>query len=166
MYEREPSIAVRRATRDDAPSIASVLLASFTAYEAFYTLEAFAATTPPAQPLHQRMNEGPLWVALQQGTIVGTVSAVVKNKAVYVRGMAILPAARGQGLGRLLLEQVEAFASHQCAERLFLSTTPFLTPAISLYEHFGFRRSDEGPHALFGTPLFALVKTLTCGDEE
>jgi N-acetylglutamate synthase-like GNAT family acetyltransferase len=107
-----------------------------------------------------------LWVALQQGVIVGTIAAVVKNKDIYVRGMAILPDARGKRLGRLLLEQVEAFASYQCAERLFLSTTPFLTRAIFLYEQFGFRRNDEGPHTLFGTPLFTMAKRLKTGDDE
>jgi short-subunit dehydrogenase len=40
-----------------------------------------------------------------------------------------------------------------------LSTTP-LTRAISLYEQYGFRRSDEGPNNLFGTPLFTMVKVL------
>jgi hypothetical protein len=43
---------------------------------------------------------------------------------------------------------------------LFLSTTPFLTHAIVLYEGLGFQRSNEGPHDLFGTPLFTMVKTL------
>ncbi len=32
--------------------------------------------------------------------------------------------------------------------------------AIALYERYGFRRTDDGPSALFGTPLFTMVKTL------
>jgi ribosomal protein S18 acetylase RimI-like enzyme len=43
---------------------------------------------------------------------------------------------------------------------MFLSTTPFLIGAISLYERAGFRRTGEGPHDLFGTPLFSMEKVL------
>jgi N-acetylglutamate synthase-like GNAT family acetyltransferase len=149
---------VRRATADDVPSITAVLFASFVEYETFYTAEAFKVATPSAEHLHQRMSEGPYWVALQKGIILGTISGVLQNKAVYIRSIAILPTARGQHLGRLLLEEVEAFASQQRAERLFLSTASFLTRAISLYEQFGFLRSNEGPHTLFGTPIFTMMK--------
>jgi hypothetical protein len=45
-------------------------------------------------------------------------------------------------------------------KQLFLSTAPFLTRAISLYEQFGFLRSNEGPHTLFGTPIFTMRKVL------
>jgi hypothetical protein len=43
---------------------------------------------------------------------------------------------------------------------MVLSTTPFLTAAISLYERFGFSRSIDGPHDLYGTPLFTMVKRM------
>jgi GNAT superfamily N-acetyltransferase len=106
------------------------------------------------------MNEGPLWVAALADTIVGTVSALSKGDALYIRGMAVLPVARGQKIGELLLMQIESFAFAHGYKRLILSTTPFLTRAIRLYEQFGFRRSSDGPHDLFGTPLFTMTKRL------
>ena len=160
MRENEPTIHIQRATADDASSIASVLHASFVEYESFYTPEALDATTPSSERILHRMSEGPVWVARQHDTIVGTVSVVPENEGIYIRGMAILPTARGQGIGRRLLSQVEEFAARHGYERLFLSTTPFLSRAIRLYEQYGFRRSEEGPHELFGTPLFTMVKML------
>ena len=74
--------------------------------------------------------------------------------------MAVLPAARGQRVGELLLKQVEDFAIAHGCRRLFLSTTPFLSRAIRLYERFGFRRTEEGPGDLFGTPLYTMEKML------
>jgi len=106
------------------------------------------------------MGEGSVWVAPCGEAIVGTVSAVPKDEDVYVRGMAVLPSARGRGIGGSLLSQVEEHAIARGHRRLLLSTTPFLTDAIELYGRSGFRRSDEGPHDLLGTPLFTMVKVL------
>jgi GNAT superfamily N-acetyltransferase len=166
MKGNEPGIHIhiRRATADDAVSIASVMHTSFVEYESAYTPEAFAATTPTSEQVQHRMSEGPMWVALQDDTIVGTVSVVPKSASLYIRGMAILPSARGQSIGTLLLEWVEDFASKHSYARLFLSTTPFLTRAIRLYERCGFRRSDKGPYELFGTPLFTMEKMLKPDD--
>jgi GNAT superfamily N-acetyltransferase len=86
-----------------------------------------------------------------------------QRNGLCVRGMAVLPAARGLGVGRRLLAQVEAFAVENGCVRLFLSTTPFLTRAIRLYEDFGFRVTNDGPHDLFGTSLFSMEKMLTAG---
>lgn len=151
---------VRLADINEAASIASVLYQAFVEYESFYTPEAFSATTPTTEKIHDRWNEGPVWVAVRGESIVGTVSAVPKGRALYIRSMALLPAVRRQGIGRLLLQAIEEFAHARGYQRLFLSTTPFLLRAIRLYEHFGFRRSDEGAKDLFGTPLFTMVKTL------
>jgi ribosomal protein S18 acetylase RimI-like enzyme len=74
--------------------------------------------------------------------------------------MAILPAARGKRIGELMLKDVEAFGMARGHERMTLSTTPFLSRAIRLYERFGFQRSDGGPADLFGTPLFTMTKKL------
>ena len=109
------------------------------------------------------MNEGPAWVAVQDGRIVGTVAAVPRGEELYVRSMAVLPVARGEGIGEMLLGSVEEFAWAHEHTRLVLSTTPFLERAIARYEKWGFRRCDEGPHELFGTSLFTMVKELELG---
>jgi N-acetylglutamate synthase-like GNAT family acetyltransferase len=162
MPQNKPGIEIRMATADDASQIAAVLLAAFEEYRAVYTPAAFAATTPTSDQIQRRIhtNEGPVWVALLHGVIVGTVSAVPKGESVYIRSMAVLPSARGQGIGEGLLRTLESFASDYGARRLFLSTTPFLTSAIWLYAHLGFRTTDEDPHDLFGTPLVTMAKPL------
>jgi ribosomal protein S18 acetylase RimI-like enzyme len=125
-----------------------------------YTPEAFAATILYTETIRDRMREGPTWVAMQNGLVVGTVSAVAQKEALYVRSMAVSPQARGHGIGTLMLKQVENFAREEGFTVLTLSTTPFLLTAIRLYENFGFCRSEQGPHILKGTPLFSMVKSL------
>ena len=151
-------VEIRRAVADDAEAVASVLSESFGEYERLYTREGFEATTPACAEVLRRIEEGPVWVALVDERVVGTVSAVPKGESLYVRGMGLAPAARGRGIGELLLRRVEGFASEHGFVRLFLSTTPFLSRAIRLYERHGFERTDEGPDNLYGTPLFTMEK--------
>ena len=113
------------------------------------------ATVLDAARITERMREGPVWVALHRGAVVGTAAAVERDRGFYVRGMGVLPSARGRHLGQRLLQTIER---HGRGRRLFLSTTPYLHRAIELYERFGFRRTDAGPHDLFGTPLFTMEK--------
>ena len=153
-----PRIRIRLAETGDPPAIASLLLESFVEYESLYTPEGFAATAITGEQIIARMSEGPVWVAVLDERIVGTASVVAKAESLYIRGMAVLPAARGERIGALLLTHIEEFARTEGFSRLFLSTTPFLDRAIRLYERFGFSRTSEGPHELFGTPLFAMAK--------
>lgn len=158
--ENSPNLSVRRAAPEEANAIAQILRAAFLPYEAQYVPAAFAATTPTAEVIAQRWNEGPVWVATQGEPLIGTVAAVPNPHGLYVRSMAVLPTARGLGAGQRLLEQVESFAHEHNLPLLYLSTTPFLFNAIHLYERFGFRRTDDGPHDLFGTPLLTMKKEL------
>src|SRR5580700_1369985 len=153
-------LEIRRTGPEDAPVISAVLYESFVEFKPLYTEGGFAATALDAEQVLARMREGPVWMALREGVEVGTAAAVVKGESVYIRGMAVLPAARGWGAGTALLQLVEDWASGQGCGRLFLSTTPFLSSAIRLYERCGFRRTDDGLHDLFGTPLFTMERVL------
>lgn len=123
---------IRSATVDDSERVASLLHASFVEYEAYYTPDGFAATTPNSQQVQQRMDEGPIWVALLDHMIVGTISVVLKAQGVYIRGMAILPDARGQGIGRLLLEKAEVFALSQGTQAVVFEHDTISHPRHSL----------------------------------
>jgi GNAT superfamily N-acetyltransferase len=79
--------------------------------------------------------------------------------SVLVRGMAVDPARRGLGIGKLLLAQVESMARQEGVGLLALYTTPFLAGAIHLYQAAGFIFSGEqlNPN---GTELLRMVKAL------
>ena len=154
------TIEIRRADTQHAGAVATVLKQAFAEYASQYTAAAYAATAPDADTVLLRIQEGPTWIAIRGGQIVGAASAVGRSAGLYLRGMAVAPAAAGVGIGRLLLEQIERFAAAEGVTRLFLSTTPFLKRAIALYERFGFRISNEGPFELAGTPIFTMQKRL------
>ena len=131
-------VLVRNARINESAAIASILRQAFNEYEPLYTPLAFVATTPTSDQIQKRWGEGPVWVAVQYKKLVGTVAAVPKPNGLYIRSMAMLPFARGQGIAVQLLKVVESFAVSDHHKYLFLSTTPFLTNAIRLYESFGF----------------------------
>ncbi|HEX6718075.1 MAG TPA: GNAT family N-acetyltransferase [Pyrinomonadaceae bacterium] len=161
MPNLQSTIQIRRATSQDAASVASLLEKAFAEYRELYTEKGYAATVITADEVKVRLAEGPMWVAIDNAQIVGTVSAIAKDGALYVRGMGIAPDARGKHLGELLLKHVETFAVTNNHKKLTLSTTPFLLRAITLYEHFGFIRNEEATPDLFGTPLFTMFKNLS-----
>jgi putative acetyltransferase len=152
---------IRLASPEDATDIADVLRQSFLEFEALYTPQGFAATTPDEPEVAGRMQEGPMWVAVWKDRIVGTASAVLTGeKGSYVRGVAVVPSARGLGIAESLMNQVESFARQHGCTRLFLTTTPFLTSAVRLYQRLGFALIPDGTAALFGTPLLKMEKVL------
>jgi GNAT superfamily N-acetyltransferase len=154
-------VMVRRAVPEDAPVIASMLHASFVEFRLLYTPEGFAATAVTAEEVLVRLSEGPVWVTRWEDSLCGTVAAVARGSALYVRGMAVLPTVRGKGVGEALLKEVEAFAVGHGYGALLLTTTPFLDSAFRLYERFGFSRTTGGETDLYGTPLFTMEKRLS-----
>ena len=150
---------IERASSAHAEQISALLHAAFREFEALYTPEGFLATTPSADEISRRLADGPSWIAADGSTIVGTVSAVDRGGEVYIRSMAVLPAARSRRVAADLLAVVHAYARTVGARWLTLNTTPFLSAAIRLYERDGFRRV-AGTLDLCGTPLITMVKEL------
>lgn len=157
-------VVVREASDLDAEGIVRTLEAAFAPLALSYTPAAYAATVPPVDAMRVRLREpgSRAWVAFLDGTMVGTVAANRRPDGVYVRSMAVVPAARGHGVGRRLLEEVVRSAEAGDAPRLYLSTTPFLEAAIRLYLANGFTVvPGEGPSDLHGTPLLTMERPLT-----
>ena len=153
-------IHIQIATAADAANISKVLLDSFIQFKSFYTDKAFAATTISANEVVERMDEGKVWIALKDNTVIGTVAVVKKEEGLYIRGMAVLPEARGLKTGWKLLEQVQRYAIENNFKSLLLSTTPYLTSAIHLYEKFGFKQIDGMDDSFFGTLIMQMKKKL------
>jgi N-acetylglutamate synthase-like GNAT family acetyltransferase len=156
----QSSIFIREANAMDCETIAQLLYDSFLEIKSVYTPGGFTATVLDPEKVKARLHEGPVWIAVAGQTIVGTVSAIIKPTGLYMRGMAVDPASRGQRVGKLLLETVESYANQNQCTRIYLSTAPYLLNAITLYEKSGFIRNDDPPFELFGTPLFTMEKKL------
>ena len=82
-----------------------------------------------------------LWVAWDGGYIVGTGAlSVLEPGHEELKSMRTAPAARGRGIGRLMLEHLLEDAAARSVQRISLETgsMDFFAPARRLYESAGF----------------------------
>jgi ribosomal protein S18 acetylase RimI-like enzyme len=95
---------------------------------------------------------GALFVAEEAGSIVGLIAVIAQvsddplielNKEfAYIPDLVVLPAYRGRGLGRALLQQAETYARQQGATLLKVDVLAANKVARHLYEAVGFQNYE------------------------
>lgn len=94
------------------------------------------------------------WIAERNGAIAGSVMLVrAEGGFAKLRLLYVEPAARGFGIGRMLLAQCIDKARECRYAGVVLWTTSNLHSARRLYEAAGFRLESEEPFDTFGMPL-------------
>jgi putative acetyltransferase len=84
---------------------------------------------------------GDFWVIEQDKRLIGTAGFYpIKrgNLAVEIRKMYLLPEARGKGLGKFLLLQLEQTIKQKGFKEIWIETATVLKEAVQLYEHYGY----------------------------
>ncbi len=85
---------------------------------------------------------GEFWVIEHQNQVVGTGAYYpIKRgeKAVEIRKMYLLPNVRGLGLGKYLLQQLEAAIASRNFQQIWIETASVLAEAVKLYESSGYQ---------------------------
>lgn len=91
--------------------------------------------------VERHYQNGAFWVVEQDGTVVGTAAFHPIDRgeqAVEIRKMYLLPEARGQGLGRFLLGQLETAIAALGYQEIWLETATVLKEAVAMYESSGY----------------------------
>ena len=83
--EMKPEVRVRLAASDDAATVADLIYEAFAPFRSEYTDGAFEYTTPKADAIRPRFDEGPIWIAELNGDAVGTVSGLPEDERFYIR---------------------------------------------------------------------------------
>jgi putative acetyltransferase len=87
---------------------------------------------------------GEFWVVERQGHLVGTGGYYPVGRgerAAEIRKMYLRPEARGQGLGRYLLQALEQAIAAKGFQQIWIETATVLKEAVKLYERNGYQLS-------------------------
>ena len=96
------------------------------------------------------------WIAEREGERLGSIVVARENAdTARLRLFLVEPAARGQGLGKRLIEACHGFARHAGYKRMVLWTQSNLLAARHVYQQAGYRLVSEQPHRSFGKELIA-----------
>lgn len=88
---------------------------------------------------------GEFWVIENQGQLVGTGAYYPVKRgenAVEIRKMYLLADARGQGMGKYLLHQLEKAIASRGFGQIWIETASVLVEAVQLYESSGYQPAD------------------------
>jgi putative acetyltransferase len=89
---------------------------------------------------------GEFWVVESQGKLVGTSAyhpISRGDRAVEIRKMYLLPEARGKGLGKFLLGELEKAIASRGYREIWIETASVLQEAVRLYESQGYQSATE-----------------------
>ncbi len=117
-------------------------------------LAGFAHALGEARDDPRAPEPGRLWVAERSGDVVGTVALTDEGAGVgQLRWFLVAPDARGNGLGKALVQSLLEHARERGFTHVKLWTVHVLEAAARLYLDLGFRCTERHPTSAFGVDL-------------
>jgi ribosomal protein S18 acetylase RimI-like enzyme len=151
---------IRPATLRDSAAILACLREAFERYRDAYTSAAFADTVLTPESLATRFTTMKILVAVApDGSILGTIATGSDGDEGHLRGMAVRPAAQGQGVAQQLLESAESLLRSFSCRHVTLDTTAPLARAIAFYRSHGYESTGR-VRDFYGMPLYEFARNL------
>ena len=112
---------------------------------------------------HHPKREG-LWIAEQDGERIGSIMIVdAGDQTAQLRLLIVEPKARGQHVGKRLIDECISFSKRNRYRTIKLWTQSNLLEARHLYMKAGFKMVSQSPHQSFGQKLTAEIWELSLG---
>ncbi|MEP6566453.1 MAG: GNAT family N-acetyltransferase [Mesorhizobium sp.] len=102
--------------------------------------------------LKAKAGEETAFLALKDGRIVGCVFVQERPDDFYVGKLAVEPGFQGQGIGKQLMQAVEALARSRDKAAIELQTRIELTANHAAFARLGFRETEQTAHKGYDRP--------------
>ena len=143
---------VRDARADELDQVASMMRDAYLEYQAHFPADVWERYARNIMDVRSRLDVSELIVAERNGHVVGSVALypnVVNAEQGWppgwagVRLLAVDPDARGQGIGRVLMDECLRRSRQRRSPAVGLHTSDIMKVARGLYERMGFVRAPE-----------------------
>ncbi|CCV03219.1 GCN5-related N-acetyltransferase [Mesorhizobium metallidurans STM 2683] len=102
--------------------------------------------------LRDKAGRETVFAALKDGRIVGCAFVLERTDDLYVGKLAVEPELQGQGIGRRLVQAVEALAHGRNKPTIALQTRIELTGNHAAFARLGFRETERTAHDGYSQP--------------
>jgi GNAT superfamily N-acetyltransferase len=146
-----PTPTVRPAVPADAAAVPELVESAYRRY-----VPRIGLRPAPMDADYASLIDGDLvWVAEQDGAVVGVLVLVVAEDHLLIENVAVSPASQGAGVGSLLMHTAERCAREAGVAEVRLYTHELMTENHAYYRHRGFvethRAVDDGFARVFFT---------------
>ena len=140
---------MRRALAVDAETVRAIVVAAYQRYVSRIGRE----PGPMRANYDSLVGDGNVWLAADDGVVVGLVVLVPEPDHLLLENVAVTPAAQGRGIGTQLMVFVEDEARRRGLTEVRLYTHEAMTENIAYYERRGYtethRETEHGFRRVF-----------------
>lgn len=130
---------LRPATDGDAPAVTACVCEAYVHY-----IERIGKQPGPMlEDFREVIASSQVHVAEQEGAVVGAIVLKITGEGFHVDNVAVRPAVKGRGVGRLLLELAEREAKRQGYDSIYLATHELMVENRALYSRIGYVEFDR-----------------------
>jgi ribosomal protein S18 acetylase RimI-like enzyme len=155
-----PDWRLREATEADVETVASLVRAAFEEYRGRLDPPS-GAHAETAATVRDKMKSDRIILAFAEDVPAGCVFYRPGEGHLYFFRLAVLPRYRRQGLGQLMIEQVEQRARAMGLPRLRLGVRIVLDRQRAYYERLGYRVVESASHSGYTEPTYVFMEKET-----
>jgi GNAT superfamily N-acetyltransferase len=151
------TVVLRDAAAEDAEIVASLVRAAFEEYRGLLQPPS-GGHSETDESVRSKLESSWAIIASVDGQDAGCIFYEPAGECMYLHRLGVLPAFRGSGVGRTLVEAVEARAKEDGYKGIRLGTRIVLSKNRAFYERQGYRLVGNGEKLWQGEPFYVVYE--------